>query len=1386
MLEKSVKKKDPKGDKGLQISMNGFISTSRNEKISLEYASNKLKKCGENDVVIMYEVTIDPKIPSVSYADIAQTSFHPEEEEILFNMGSTFQIDDIVPDRTNPAIKRIQLTARDFHSAFVDEMKSKLKQASQAALSIQLVQYLIELGEDRVCKRYLKKLVADKALENDLNLVKVFNCFGIIYLRLNSYGQALESFRSALNTQARLQFADNNALAEIFNYIGQTHLGLKQLEAAEQNLEEGVRIQLRVPKISQQHLASLYCNLGQVAYERRDWDEADKYFTGALNLYNRSTKISHDTLEEQLQKADLCVGFGYLKSVQNRQDPTESNKMFEEALDLYECILPPSHSKVAETYISIICEYTENKHFSAVIKYYEQHVKSLLKDYQTKPSTSQRDLVNLYYYLGACYTHKEKFDDAVKMWEKSMEHGQRGYLDELLSSARVPKVMVDGRLIDDACRLALSHYQKNGRAKNEHLAVLYAVRSDMGKVIEQLQGQTSFLLAWAYFDKNDFEKCLEVCKQLRKAPKPDYVRLVGLLVALSKTKFSSIKHQLIELLLDIEKELKQGSKVAEAERVRMIINDYLADAFLQMKNYDKAKEYDQASFQLKQGYYSAYHPSLTRNYQFMVSWCLEQTDFNKAVESQKQAIEVQLENMPSNHPDIRANYFQLGNCYCRTDKLELALDSYERAKSSKDSEGNDDDDGETNPNDLLAMHSCLADVYVKRKDFDNALSQLEQKINLSEEILPTWIVKMMEEKDEDLYMSFDELKPVISSRLGLSDGSRFGQYLQNLVYILSSLGRALLETCERSIDGEKYVLITSKRSLTLISPIRFSSTQYSTESGDNAAEVLHRAIDLRLKLTLFEGPSQRDFGQQYEELVQAYQRLNVRENEHVRELISQAFEAFATVDQQRALECRYGNLYYTEANHREADRYWRSALKKVKDNQPLLKSIIEKMIRRNKVDLQNSAESHDEHNDNRSQHEETEDEEQSEQHQSRRASSTGSARDNRRPEEYAQAYIDLGDDETALKYLEKYMTKLEETNKSTRPEAEMSREQSSLVRLYYGLMNKALQSAKYPNEQVRTEIAMCQKFYSCAERLGNDFELTRRGMLAVFRISKKADILPKGLKTLFKRLFEKNLDDLEWDDVAKYHTDFDPTKVFLGVAEHEWSNDRYDRVLKIYLTLREKMVSDASFVAMINYGILTILKTDGNTARKHRKVVETVDIKSPVIPILDRILLCRLIISSYEAMKEEEKVNDYQRRLVKLYREEWPSQSLKDTPGIGQQLIRIEHPHLAFTYWQNLQNLYVEVMPKYLRNRLDVPHWTFEELYQVARMINDDLSDYLQALAEAHASMADCYMELETKDKQAQSLEKAIVIGKKMKALEQQVQMWQKKWKDQKINAKPN
>ena len=177
----------------------------------------------------------------------------------------------------------------------------------------------------------------------------------------------------------------------------------------------------------------------------------------------------------------------------------------------------------------------------------------------------------------------------------------------------------------------------------------------------------------------------------------------------------------------------------------------------------------------------------------MASCYFRKGDYKNAVQYYEKAIEIQVENMSSRHATILSNYFLMGDCYCRMDKMELANEFYERAQGSNDSEAENEENTEQDVNDVLRMHTNLAEAYARQKDFPTASTHEQSMIDQLRENLPAFIVELIEEEDAES-MPFDDLHKILKSRLGLRKGTAFAQVLQNFVIIRLSLARALLKT----------------------------------------------------------------------------------------------------------------------------------------------------------------------------------------------------------------------------------------------------------------------------------------------------------------------------------------------------------------------------------------------------------------------------------------------------------------------------------------------------------------------------------------------------------------------------------------------------------------
>ncbi|CAF4361934.1 unnamed protein product, partial [Rotaria sordida] len=75
---------------GKTIATNGFLSTTRSKDVAYRFAKKGIKRTDVETVIL--EIEIDLKKLTVPFIDIAQYSDHPNEQEILFDLGASFII----------------------------------------------------------------------------------------------------------------------------------------------------------------------------------------------------------------------------------------------------------------------------------------------------------------------------------------------------------------------------------------------------------------------------------------------------------------------------------------------------------------------------------------------------------------------------------------------------------------------------------------------------------------------------------------------------------------------------------------------------------------------------------------------------------------------------------------------------------------------------------------------------------------------------------------------------------------------------------------------------------------------------------------------------------------------------------------------------------------------------------------------------------------------------------------------------------------------------------------------------------------------------------------------------------------------------------------------
>lgn len=438
-VTRSQLEKMRKQQKGQFISLIGFISTTTDMNIAKGYAQKQ--RVSKDNERALFEINIKPQEACTAFAFIEDISFHPEEKEVLFSMGSTFTVDEIVSPKSGENYHTIRLTASEINKTLLDDIRTKVENCSPSARAVLLAQYLMELGEYRAARKYLNSLLTQACegglLINDPNLASIYSCLGTTYARQGLHGDALKAFKQALNAQARLEYSNNNAFANIHNNIGLAYIGLGHMSEAEETFSEAIRIQLRELNSNQQHLAAIHSNIGYVHYRRNNFDRAEEAFNEAEKIYKKSSsKIAHDALEQSLIKAEYLTNYGHFLSV--HKSSGDAQERYNEALKLYKSILPATDPKLMQTHMNIMLVFAQNEKYGEVTKWYEDLSKEKLIEkqeinmFELNSSVTQENLAFLHGLVGACYAMQDLFDKAIELWARTLIFKRKARLEQLL------------------------------------------------------------------------------------------------------------------------------------------------------------------------------------------------------------------------------------------------------------------------------------------------------------------------------------------------------------------------------------------------------------------------------------------------------------------------------------------------------------------------------------------------------------------------------------------------------------------------------------------------------------------------------------------------------------------------------------------------------------------------------------------------------------------------------------------------------------------------------------------------------------------------------------------------------------------------------------------
>jgi len=606
---------DLKDAQGGLLSFNNFLSTSLSREVSLAFADGNQRD--PNRIDILFQITIDPSIPSSIFANVKDFSNFKEEEEILFSMHSIFRIELVNKIDGNDRHWQVDLTLVHENNSQLHVLTEQLREETFPKTKgwYRLGTLLITLGQFDKAKQVFDIMLHQTTDQREK--ANIYSMLGAIKNSQGHYTEAIESYEKSLGIYKQTLPANHPDLATSYNNIGLVYESMGDYSKALEYYEKDLEIMKKALPANHPDLATSCNNIGNVYNTMGGYSKALEYYAKSLEIRKIALPQDHPDLATSYNN----IGLVY----ESMGDYSKALEYYEKDLEISKKALPANHPSLATSYNNIGNVYNTMGGYSKALEYYAKSLeikKIALPQYHPSLATS-------YNNIGLVYDRMGEYSKALEYYEKSLEI-----------------------------------YKQTLPANHPDLATSY---NNIGMVYESM-GEYSKALEY-------YEKSLEIRKIALPENHPSLATSynnIGLVYDRMGEYSKALEYY--EKSLEIR-------KIALPENHPSLATSYnnIGLVYKSIGEYSKALEYYKKSLEIMKNALLENHPSLATSYNNIGNVYNAMGDYSKALEYYGKSLEIKKKALSENHPSLATSYNNIGMVYDSMGEYSGALDYFDRA-----------------------------------------------------------------------------------------------------------------------------------------------------------------------------------------------------------------------------------------------------------------------------------------------------------------------------------------------------------------------------------------------------------------------------------------------------------------------------------------------------------------------------------------------------------------------------------------------------------------------------------------------------------------------------------------------------------------------------------
>ncbi|CAF3449360.1 unnamed protein product [Rotaria socialis] len=408
-------------NEGEIISMNGFLSTSRNIHVALAFAGQSLPS--DDFQAVIFEITADPSLATIAFADIQSKAQIKDEEEVLFNLNAVFKIGSITFNSTTN-IWSVKLTATDEGSekvqAYMIWIKQELDEHTPLIYFGRIL--LFELGQVDPAKRYYEMLL--KSLSYDhADIASIYNSIGHVYRCSCDLNLALKHFELAYEIRRKRLLPDHPHIAGSLYNLGGINIRIGNYDRALKYYQEVLDMDEKNYPGNHHNKAGTIKNIGRVYTYKYDFYNASVNLFRAFDMFKRALPPDHPHIARCLG----CIGNMYEK----KGEFDRAINYYHQQLNMEEQCWPPDHPNCWANLDAVVNTYKKMNNIKKALDICQEKLNVLKNTLgETHPCIS-RTLI-----IMANALSDENPNEAIKHYEQVVSIIQQTTLAEPLLMAK--------------------------------------------------------------------------------------------------------------------------------------------------------------------------------------------------------------------------------------------------------------------------------------------------------------------------------------------------------------------------------------------------------------------------------------------------------------------------------------------------------------------------------------------------------------------------------------------------------------------------------------------------------------------------------------------------------------------------------------------------------------------------------------------------------------------------------------------------------------------------------------------------------------------------------------------------------------------------------------